>query len=130
MAEDLHPTPAEQKLIDAAAKGETADYRVGDKQADDPANGADWGEDRTLRAEILYDLCTGARPEWKLRAKGIRAVGARITGLLDFQGAEVNAPLILAVCPPGSCARPATSCDRPPARTRPTLKLARALWAR
>jgi len=98
MAEDLQPTPAEQKLIDAAAKGETADYQVGDKQADNPANGAEWGEERTLRAEILYDLCTGARREWKVHAKGVQAVGARITGSLDFQGAEINAPLLLGFC--------------------------------
>ena len=98
MAEDLQPTPAEQKLIDAAAKGEIADYRVGDKQADDPANGAEWGEDRTLRAEILYDLCVGARPEWKVHAKGVQAFGARITGSLDFSGAELLTRLRPALC--------------------------------
>jgi len=98
MAEDLQPTLAEQKLIDAAAKGEISNYQVGDEQADDPANGAEWGEDRTLRAEILYDLCVGARPEWKVHAKGVQVVGARITGSLDFQGAEIKAPLLLAFC--------------------------------
>ncbi|MEE8515669.1 MAG: hypothetical protein V3T02_03430, partial [Alphaproteobacteria bacterium] len=78
MTADLEPTPAEQILIDAAAKGEVVDYRVGDKEADDPANGEDWGADRTLRAGIIYALCVDTRHEWTLHAKGVRVLGARI----------------------------------------------------
>ena len=90
MSKDLEPTPAELKLIDAAKSGEAADYRVGEKEADDPANGEKWGDERTLRAEIVYALCVGTRPEWKVHAKGVWAWGARIVGDLDFQAATLR----------------------------------------
>ncbi len=72
MSTDLEPTAAEQKLIDAAARGEPADYRAGDEKADNPANGEKWGRKRTIRAEIVYALCVGTRPEWKVHPKGVQ----------------------------------------------------------
>ncbi len=94
----MEPTPAELKLIDAAKSGEAADYRVGEKEADDPANGEKWGDERTLRAAIIYALCVGTRPEWKVHPKGVRAVGARIVGDLDFEAATLRVPLLLTGC--------------------------------
>ncbi len=98
MTVELEPTPAEQKLIDAAARGEIADYRVGDEEADDPANGANWGDERTLRAEIIYALCVGTEPEWKAHAKGVWVWGARIVDNLDFDAATLHVPLGLIYC--------------------------------
>lgn len=82
-------TPAEEKLIKAAAEGSVADYRVG--QDNDPAQGGQWGEDRTLRAEILSELASGST--WPVHRKGIRARGARITGGFDLEFAQVDRPL-------------------------------------
>jgi len=91
-------TPAERKLIAAAAKGEFADFTTGDKDRDDPANGAAWGPDRTLRAEILCLLATRAVPDWPLHWHGIQIDGARITGSIDLDGARLATRLILRQC--------------------------------
>ncbi len=98
MGTDLEPTPAERKLIDAAKSGDVANYQVGEKEADDPANGEKWGDERTLRAAIIYALCVGTRPEWKVHAKGVQAIGARIVGDLDFEAATLRVPLVLVGC--------------------------------
>ena len=98
MTDQLQPTAAEQKLIEAAASGMVADYRVGEREADDPAGGAEWGEERTLRAEIIYALCLGARPDWPVHPKGVEARGARIVGPVDFLSATLVSPLALVAC--------------------------------
>jgi hypothetical protein len=95
---NLDPTPAEQRLIDAAARGEVADYRVGDEEADNPASGENWAADRILRAEIIYALCAGTRPNWQVHAKGVFALGARIVGDLDFDAATLSTRLALIGC--------------------------------
>ncbi|HJM52061.1 MAG TPA: hypothetical protein QGF63_19780 [Alphaproteobacteria bacterium] len=98
MADDLEPTEPERRLIEAAAKGEVADYAVAEETADDPANGADWGDDRRLRAGIIYALCLGSNDEWPVHAKGVRVRGARIAGRLDFEDAILECSLALADC--------------------------------
>ena len=98
MVDIPEPTPAERKLIAAAAKGEIADFRTGDKDRDDPANGANWGSDRTIRAEILCLLATRTVPDWPLHWHGILLVGARITGSIDLEGARLDTRLILHRC--------------------------------
>ena len=98
MAEHLQPTPAERKLIEAADKGVVAPYTTGDKTADDPAGGADWGDKRTIRAEIIYALCLGTNPDWTVHAKGVQARGARIVDSLDFESATLLRPLALLDC--------------------------------
>ena len=60
MYDDLEPlTDAERELIEKTAKGQDADCRIGDKEADDPAKGAEWGEGRTIRGEIICALLVG-----------------------------------------------------------------------
>ena len=54
MLDELDPTDAEKKLIDAVQIGVEASLLVGDEILDDPKNGAAWGIDRTIRAEIIY----------------------------------------------------------------------------
>jgi hypothetical protein len=92
------PTEAEQKLIDAAAEGEVADFSTSDPAANDPAQGRDWGAERTIRAQVLRALCLGRNPKWALDPKGIRVVGARIAGALDMESATVPVPLHLRRC--------------------------------
>ncbi|HEX6468397.1 MAG TPA: hypothetical protein VF069_04825 [Streptosporangiaceae bacterium] len=90
---------AERRLLDAVATGIVADVRAGDPALDDPAGGAAWGAERTVRAELLVELLTadgasgsGAAP------RAVRLRGARVTGTLDLEGAELRRPLLLDGC--------------------------------
>jgi len=89
-------TPAESKLVAAARKGELADYSVGTAELDNPDKGADWGPERTIRAEVIYALATSKSTD--VHAKGLKVASAKITGVLDFDGAEIPHPLVLWNC--------------------------------
>ena len=95
MYEELKPTEPEQMLIDAAAHGEVADFRTGHAEQDDPAAGESWGEERTIRAEIVFCLATGLRSDWSVHPKGVRVCGAKIVDVLDFHSATFRCPLFL-----------------------------------
>lgn len=98
MYEDLEPTEPEQKLIDAAARGDEADFHTGDAEQDDPADGESWGEERTIRAEIIFCLATGLRSDWRVHSKGVQVSGAKIVNALDFNSATLRCPLLLFGC--------------------------------
>lgn len=91
-----HLTAAEEKLIEAAKTGDVVDYRTGDPKLDDPANGAKWGPERTIRAEVIYALAVGDNPQ--VHAKGVQIEGAKIIGTLDLESAQIPHPLVLAWC--------------------------------
>jgi hypothetical protein len=82
----------ERALIAAAETGQLVDRRTGD---DDPAGGAQWGPERTVRADLLYELLTGRR-EPEPRAVVLR--GARIVGALNLEAASLVCPLSLHGC--------------------------------
>lgn len=91
-------TETEQHLTAAAQKGEVADFRTEDAVRDDPAGGADWGPERTIRAESIIRLCMEADPYKPVHAKGIRIKGAKITGVLDLEAVALSYPLELSSC--------------------------------
>jgi hypothetical protein len=67
MYDDLEPlTDAERELIEKTAKGQDADCRIGNKEADDPAKGAEWGEGRTIRGKIICALLVGDQKNSRL----------------------------------------------------------------
>jgi hypothetical protein len=85
----------EQDLRTAMATGEWVDLRRHDPKADDPSQGAQWGPERTIRAEVLADVLTradGARP------RALRLAGCRITGRLDLEAVELPCPVLLTGC--------------------------------
>ena len=93
----LKPSQPEQRLADAA--GALVDMRIGRELRDDPAKGRDWGADRTVRAEFLMQLLTGARQNAvseSVRPLNVR--GARIAGDLDLGGVELTCPIRLEDC--------------------------------
>ncbi len=96
MVADL--TDAEQRLIAAAAAGEVADYSTGESDHDDPAQGATWGAERRLRADVVRRLCLELEPDWPVDPKGVRVRGAKIAGDLDLDSATVAFPLELVRC--------------------------------
>lgn len=64
-------TPAEEKLLDKAQKGEPADFTTGDKEKDDPVKAANWGPKRTVRAKFIYWLCTDKSAVGLVHARGL-----------------------------------------------------------
>lgn len=97
-AAELQPTPAEQRVIAAAAAGAVCDFRVNDPAADDPARAKTWGAERALRADVLRALCLGLRPDWPLDPHGVQVLGARIDGALDLAAATVAVRLLFWDC--------------------------------
>ena len=72
----LRLTAAERKLISAAATDGVAELR--------PRRN---GKDAVIHAEVLRDLCTGARQKWPVKGR-IRMVGGHVCGPLDLSGAH------------------------------------------
>jgi len=91
-------TPAERQLLERVAGGEEADFSSPDESQNDPAQGAAWGPERTIRAALLHWLCTDSQAAARVPPKGIRIRGARIQGPLDFEGATLLHRLFLIRC--------------------------------
>ncbi|MFE4720789.1 hypothetical protein ACFRLW_31105, partial [Streptomyces sp. NPDC056728] len=91
-------TLAERELWDAFPEGRQVDLRVGTPDEDDPAGGADWGPERTLRATVVTALARGANAAPPGAVTALRVAGARITGRLDLAGAEIGHMLRFESC--------------------------------
>jgi hypothetical protein len=69
----------------------------------DAPKDADWSEERTVRAQVLYQLLTGKGPpnagaDWDIAPRAVRVRGARIVGQLDLEAATLRCPLELVGC--------------------------------
>lgn len=91
-------TPAEQAVWEAFPTGTWVDLRTGDRERDDPAGGADWGPERTVRAEVLCSLLLGGHEPEAGRISGVRLAGARIEGLLNLSDTDIPVKLHLLNC--------------------------------
>jgi hypothetical protein len=89
-------TSPEQGLRKAMTNGGWVDLRKHDPKADDLGQGAQWGPERTIRAEVLAGLLTEVTGRQRPRA--LRLAGARITGKLDLEAAELVCPVLLLAC--------------------------------
>jgi hypothetical protein len=89
-------TEGESALVSAVEAGTAVDLCTGDAQRDDPSGGAEWGADRTIRAEIIYQLVTGTAAGG--RPRRLVLAGARIAGALNLEAAEVKCPMSLRGC--------------------------------
>src|SRR5215211_5746209 len=87
-------TKCERELRRAVEAGESLDLRSGDADLDDPARGAEWGRERTVRAGVLYQLLV--RDARKSRAVVLH--GARISGGLNLEAATLACPFVLDQC--------------------------------
>ncbi|MFC3576739.1 membrane-associated oxidoreductase [Streptomyces yaanensis] len=88
-------TPAERRVWEAFPLGEGVDFREG--ADDDPAAGASWGPERTVRAEVLRALLLGG-PVRDDGIAGLKLWGARITGRLDLKYGTVEHSIRLRSC--------------------------------
>ncbi|WP_411106440.1 membrane-associated oxidoreductase [Streptomyces sp. cmx-4-9] len=89
-------TPAERRVWEAFPRGDGVDFRA--HPEDSSVDGADWGPERTLRAEVLRALLLGACPAEEGRVAGLKIKGARIVGKLDLRYAVVDHPIRLRDC--------------------------------
>ena len=91
-------TPTERELWDAYPEGRWVDLRTGSPAEDDPAGGDGWGSDRSVRATVVTGLLLRGNDRSTHAVAALRLAGARITGRIDLEGAEVLSPLCLDGC--------------------------------
>jgi hypothetical protein len=80
------------------ARGEPVDLRPTPGATVDAGQGGGWGADRTVAAAMLAELLTAPVGGEGWTHRPLRLAGARITGLLDLQGATLTRSLDLADC--------------------------------
>src|SRR5260221_5482542 len=85
-------TMSESKVWQAAATGILVDLRVGNPELDSPEKWAEWGAERTVRAEVIADLLIGDGEAVSVKAPGVRLQGGRITDDLHLQGTTLRWP--------------------------------------
>lgn len=88
-------TEPERRLWSAYSRGTWVD--LGDRDCD-PAEGPDWGPERTVRAEVIAELLLGAREAAPGHVAALRLGGARIIGRLQLSGGRVDSMLRLSRC--------------------------------
>jgi hypothetical protein len=96
---DPSSSDLEQTLQAAITTGSLVDLRTRQPERDDLAHGDRWEPSRTIRAETLIDLLTGPDlTQGTRRPRALRLAGAKITGTLDLQAAELLCPVTLQSC--------------------------------
>ena len=88
----------ELKLLRKVVGGEDADYRADEDVLNDPANSAEWDQNRTLPAYLIVWLCTDRKASSFLTHRGLSILGAKIEGSLNLQYSSLEFPLILRRC--------------------------------
>lgn len=89
-------TPAERRVWEAFPRGDGVDFHVTPEESS--VDGADWGAERTLRAEVLRAVLLGACPTVEGRVPGLKVKGAKIVGKLDLRYAVIDHPMRLRDC--------------------------------
>ncbi|HCT78399.1 MAG TPA: hypothetical protein DGG94_02845 [Micromonosporaceae bacterium] len=87
-------TAAEQRLWDRFAAGEEVRLGDGDPLADD-FDPQSWGEERTVRAEVIAQLMLGAVDQVPGQSARVYLTGARIIGQLNLNGATISQELTI-----------------------------------
>ena len=116
-------TPPERRVWDAITTGQVVRMEVGDPERDDPATGASWGRERSIRGQLLAELLADGGNSAAPPARFLRLQGARITGGLDLEalpgsrrgGLGLAGEPIRGCVPPG---RVAVSADQSGGRAR------------
>ncbi|OEJ31209.1 membrane-associated oxidoreductase [Streptomyces subrutilus] len=88
-------TPAERRVWDAFPRGEGVDFR--ETPDEDAADGAAWGPERTVRAEVLMALLLNG-PSVAGQVAGLKIKGAKVTGKLDLKYAAIDVPMRMRGC--------------------------------
>jgi hypothetical protein len=88
-------TPAELRVWRAFPKGEAVDFRAAEDET--AGLGADWGDQRAVRATVLRALLLDG-PVQSGEVAALKVAGARITGVLDLRYATVESVVRLSHC--------------------------------
>jgi hypothetical protein len=90
--------PVEEKLFRAVAKGEVADFQVGDEEIDHPSKAESWGTERTLQADRIAWLCTDKEASLLVTYKGLDIKGAKVIGDLNLAFSLIPFPFKCSMC--------------------------------
>src|SRR5436190_1473472 len=91
--------PQEQELCAKAAEGGLLDLRCCRRPGEDEATrGQEWGPQRQIRAQVLFQLLTGNGPQLANHVLAVRLRGAQIVGRLDLAGSKLRCALELSHC--------------------------------
>ncbi|WP_327709509.1 membrane-associated oxidoreductase [Streptomyces sp. NBC_00464] len=93
--EIVEMTSLERRLCQAFPRGEPIDLRQ--SQDENPEQPSAWGPERTVRAEVIRTLLLNG-PSEPGEVPALYLTGARITGLLNLQHAEIPHPIRLNNC--------------------------------
>ncbi|MEU9377300.1 membrane-associated oxidoreductase [Streptomyces sp. NPDC048255] len=88
-------TPAERRVWEAFPRGEGVDFR--ESPDEDATDGASWGPERTVRAEVLMALLL-SEPSVAGQVAGLKIKGAKVTGKLDLKYAAIDVPMRMRGC--------------------------------
>ncbi len=91
-------TAAEMVVLEAAVHGQVADCGAGGKAPSASRKRLAWGEERTVRAELLRWLCVDARAAGCIDLRGIAIASAKIAGRLDLAYVTLRFPLTIVHC--------------------------------
>jgi hypothetical protein len=91
-------TEPERAIWDAIGAGKPVKLPLRGTASGDPAEGATWGGERLIRAQLLYELLAGINGPKDVRARSLKLAGARIIGTLDLEATELVCPLRLEGC--------------------------------
>ena len=88
----------ERRLWRSAMSAEPLDLRTGLSKHDGVINGKDWPRERCIRARVLADVLLNANRASQDSVPVLRITGARITGVLELDSAEIVKTLWLEEC--------------------------------
>jgi hypothetical protein len=66
--------------------------------ANEPTNAHNWGQDRSVRGELVAWLCADREASQLVHHAGIQVMGAMITGSVELVSVPVQFPLVFASC--------------------------------
>ena len=96
----LSQTEAEPliKLCQYIVAGRVANFSAEDEKNNEPANAANWTDERKLAAEWLIWLCTNRQTVELIPQTGLLIKGARVIGKLALNFTKIPFPLFLEKC--------------------------------
>ena len=86
-------TKGEKALLYATEKGQFADLSSKNRNENNPEDGLSWGDDRTVRSEVLAWLCTDPDAVSIVSHRGIQVKGAIVKGHVELRFADIPFPI-------------------------------------
>ncbi|MFF0424458.1 oxidoreductase [Streptomyces sp. NPDC004520] len=83
-------TGPERAVWRAFRIGRTCDLTEGIAERDDPFGGREWGEERSVRADVVALLLLAGPPARSGRVAALKLRGVRITGVLNLAGGTIG----------------------------------------